>query len=166
MSDEMLQPVETSQFLTFDLLDERYALPIGAVEVVLEMPPITRVPRCPPYLKGVINHRGSVVPVVDLTKVFGIERNEDPIASSIIVTQIMYENEKLIVGVLADSVHEVADLEAADIEQVPLVGSRIDGAFVSGICKSGTDFLIILNLENALNGAFGAGSGKLMNVGN
>ena len=166
MPDDGIQVTETNQFLTFDLLDERYALPVGSVEVVLEMPSITRVPRCPPYLKGVINHRGSVVPVVDLTAVFGIGRVAATTASSIIVTQIRYEDEKLIVGVLADAVQEVADLEASDIEQVPFVGSRIDGAFVSGICKRGNDFLIILNLENALGGAFGAGFGKRANVGN
>jgi chemotaxis signal transduction protein len=166
MPDDGMQVAEAGQFLTFDLLDERYALPVGSVEVVLEMPPITRVPRCPPYLKGVINHRGSVVPVVDLTEVFGIGRNADSTASSIIVTQIRYEDEKLVVGVLADSVQEVADLEAADIEHVPFVGSRIDGAFVTGICRRGKDFLIILNLENALCGAFGAGVLTRASVGN
>jgi len=166
MSDDGIQVADTSQFLTFDLLDERYALPVGSVEVVLEMPSITRVPRCPPYLKGVINHRGSVVPVVDLTEIFGIGRGGASTASSIIVTQIRFEDERLVVGVLADSVQEVADLEAAAIEHVPFVGSRIDGAFVSGICRRGNDFLIILNLENALGGAFGSGLGKRAKVGN
>jgi purine-binding chemotaxis protein CheW len=166
MPDYGIQPTEADQFLTFDLLDERYALPVGSVEVVLEMPPITRVPRSPPFMKGVINHRGSVVPVVDLTEIFGIARDGSSSESAIIVTQIRYEDEKLVVGVLADAVQEVANLEAADIEHVPFVGSRIDGAFVSGICRSGNDFLIILNLENALVGAFGAGFGKPANLGN
>jgi chemotaxis signal transduction protein len=140
------------QYLSFNLDDERYAVPVGSVEVVLEMASITRVPMCPPYLRGVINHRGSVVPVVDLKAVFGRGQTELSEGASIIVSQIEYEGESLTAGVLADAVQEVLELDPRNIESAPSFGSRIDGSFVRGIGKHGDGFVILLDLERALSG--------------
>lgn len=140
------------QFLTFDLGPERYAVGVRSVEVVLEMPSITRVPKSPAYLRGVINHRGSVVPVVDLRSLFGMEKAPSGASSSIIVTQVDFEGESLTAGVLADSVQEVIDLDGSSVEPPPTFGSRVDGSFVKGIGKRGDRFIILLDLERALSG--------------
>lgn len=145
-----------NQYLSFNLDDERYAVPVASVEVVLEMASITRVPMCPPYLRGVINHRGSVVPVVDLKAVFGRGQTELSEGASIIVTQIDYEGESLTAGVLADAVQEVLELDPRNIESAPSFGSRIDGSFVQGIGKHGEGFVILLDLERALSGPVSA----------
>lgn len=141
-----------NQYLSFNLDDERYAVPVGSVEVVLEMTSITRVPKCPSYLRGVINHRGSVVPVVDLKAVFGRGQTSLGEGASIIVSQVEYEGESLTAGVLADAVQEVLELDPRDIEVAPSFGARIDGSFVKGIGKHGDAFVILLDLERALSG--------------
>ena len=141
------------QYLSFNLGDERYAVSVSSVEVVLEMASVTRVPRCPPHLRGVINHRGSVVPVVDLRAVFGREPTELSAGSSVIVAQVEFEGESLTAGVLADEVQEVLDLDSSAIETAPSFGSRIDGSFVRGIGRHGDGFVILLDLEKALSGA-------------
>jgi purine-binding chemotaxis protein CheW len=142
-----------SQYLTFDLAGERYAVAVASVEVVLESTVVTRVPKSPAHLRGVINHRGSVVPVVDLRSVFGIDRSESEESSSVIVTQVEFEGERLTAGILADSVQEVVDLEQASVEPPPSFGARVDGEFIKGIAKRDGRFVILLDLERALSGA-------------
>ncbi len=139
------------QYLTFNLADECYAVRVSSVEVVLEMAAITRVPNCSPHIRGVINHRGSVVPVVDLRVVFGLEEAELSEGTSVIISQIPYEGEILTAGILADAVQEVVDIEERLVEPPPAFGSRIDGKFVQGIGKRGNDFIILLDLESALS---------------
>lgn len=146
------------QYLSFNLGDERYAVAVSSVEVVLEMASITRVPRCPAHLRGVINHRGSVIPVVDLRAVFGREPTKLEAGSTVIVSQVEFEGESLTAGVLADDVQEVLDLNDSDIESAPSFGSRIDGAFVKGIGRHGDGFVILLDLEKALSGTGSGGA--------
>lgn len=141
-----------SQYLSFNLGEDRYAVAVSSVEVVLEMAAITRVPRCPPHLRGVINHRGSVVPVVDLRAVFGSEPTALAAGSSVIVAQVEFEGEPLTAGVLADEVQEVLDLDPSRIEPAPSFGARLDGSFVKGIGRHGDGFVILLDLEKALSG--------------
>jgi purine-binding chemotaxis protein CheW len=150
------ESANVNQYLSFNLGEERYAIPVAFVEVVLEMATITRVPKCPPHLRGVINHRGSVVPVVDLKAVFGRGQTEVGVGVSVIVTQIQYEGETLTAGVLADEVQEVLELDPKNIEAAPSFGSRIDGSFVKGIGKYGEGFVILLDLERALAGSVSA----------
>ena len=140
-----------SQYLTFDLSGERYAVEVSHVEVVLETSVVTRVPKSPAHLRGVINHRGSVVPVVDLRVVFGMDERSSATDSSIIIAQVEFEGEALTAGILADAVQEVIDLERDAMEPPPSFGSRIDGAFIKGIGKREGRFIIILDLERALS---------------
>jgi purine-binding chemotaxis protein CheW len=120
--------------------------------VVLESPVVTRVPKSPVHMRGVINHRGSVVPVVDLRAVFGMDIPESVADSSIIVAQVDFEGELLTAGILADAVQEVVDLEQDSVEPPPSFGSRVDGAFIKGIGKRDGRFVILLDLERALSG--------------
>ncbi len=142
------------QYLTFDFAEERYAVDVASVEVVLEMASITRVPKSASHLRGVINHRGSVIPVVDLRTVFNLPTAESGAESgaepSIIVTQVEFEGESITTGVLADTVYEVVDLDPSSIEPSPSIGSKIDASCITGIGKRDGGFIIILDLEKAL----------------
>ena len=140
----------STQYLTFDLAGERYAVKVASVEVVLEMAAVTRVPKSLPHIRGVINHRGSVVPVMDLRVVFGLEPTELSSGCSVIVAQVQYDGEDLTAGILADAVQEVIELEGRFIEPPPQFGSRVDGKFVQGIGKRGSEFVILLDLESAM----------------
>jgi purine-binding chemotaxis protein CheW len=143
---------QNSQYLTFDIDDERYAVDVTQVEVVLEMAPITRVPKSPEHIRGVINHRGSVIPVVDLRSIFGVGPGDSALQPSIVVTQVDFEGESLTAGILADAVHEVVDLDRDSTEAAPPYGQRSNAsAFVRGIGKRDGRFLILLDLERALS---------------
>ncbi len=145
---------DQGQFLSFDIDGERYAIPVIDVEVVLEMPLVTRVPRAPEYVRGVVNHRGSVIPVVDLRVLFGLPSSDLQEERSVIVTEIMFDGEKLTAGVLADEVQEVLTLDAAIIEEAPSWGTSVDDRFIAGIAKHAGRFIILLKLEQALASAY------------
>ena len=140
---------KTGEYLAFYLGEEQYAVNVSRVEVVLEMQSVTRVPKAPPYLRGVINHRGSVVPVVDLKMRFGMEPSELKEGTSIIILQINHEGEFLTVGMLADGVREVVNLDPTDTEKPPRLGSRLDAAVIEGIAKRGDEFIVLLDIDEA-----------------
>ncbi len=139
----------SGEYLAFFLGEEQYAVPVSRVEVVLEMQSVTRVPRASPYLRGVINHRGSVVPVVDLKMRFGMTPSEIKEGTSIIILQINHGGGLLTVGMLADGVREVVSLDPADTEPPPRIGSRLDAAVIEGIAKHGNEFIVLLNIDEA-----------------
>lgn len=139
----------TGEYLCFFLGQEQYAVNVSRVEVVLEMQNVTRVPKAPPHMRGVINHRGSVVPVVDLRMRFGMGPSDLTEGTSIIILQIEYGGDLLTVGVLADGVREVVNLDPADTEKPPRLGSRLDEAVIEGIAKRGDEFVILLNIDEA-----------------
>lgn len=139
------------RYLRFVLGTEAYAVPVGKVEVVLETPQVTRVPNAEAHLRGVINYRGSVVPVVDPRLRFGGTPIPLDDTTSVIVLQMLYENEEVVVGMLADNVNEVVDIAASDIEPAPTMGSLAAGNFVAGVAKLGGDFVVILDVEAAFS---------------
>src|SRR5574342_727501 len=102
---------ETTQYLTFKLGDEVFALDITKVREVLDFTAITKVPRTPDFMRGVINLRGSVVPVVDLRLKFGMKATEKTVNTCIIITEVTVDSETTVLGALADSVQEVIELE-------------------------------------------------------
>lgn len=138
------------EFLTFVIGEERYAIPVTSVEVVLEMATITRVPKSPPQLRGVLNHRGTVIPVMDLRIIFGMEPSRLAPDESIVVAQFRFEDELLTAGILTDSVQEVVELDQSQIEQAPSFGSRVNSDFILGIAKHQETFIILLDLERAI----------------
>src|SRR3990172_12261370 len=117
---------ETAQYLTFRLEEEVFALDITQVREVLDFTTITRVPRTPEFMRGVINLRGSVVPVVDMRLKFGMSKTEKTVNTCIIVTEIELDGEAVVVGALSDSVQEVLELEPAQIEPAPKIGTRLN----------------------------------------
>jgi purine-binding chemotaxis protein CheW len=142
---------ETTQYLTYKLGDEVFALDIAKVREVLDFTAITRVPRTPEFMRGVINLRGSVVPVVDLRLKFGMTQTEQTVNTCIIIVDIMVDNDAVIVGALADSVQEVLDLGAEQIEPAPKIGTKLKIEFIKGMGKRDNAFVIILDIDKVFS---------------
>jgi len=143
--------LETTQFLTFKLDNEVFALDISKVREVLDFTTITKVPRTPEFMRGVINLRGSVVPVVDLRLKFGMAKTEQTVNTCIIITEVTVDNETTILGALADSVQEVLDLEPEHIEPAPKIGTRLNTEFIKGMGKRDGNFIIILDVDKVFS---------------
>lgn len=139
--------MEMTQYLTFKLKNEVFALDIAKVREVLDVTTVTRVPRTPEFMRGVINLRGSVVPVVDLRLKFGMSRTEQTANTCVIISEVLLQGESVVVGALADSVQEVIDLDAALIEPAPRIGTRLNTAFIKGMGKKNDQFVILLDID-------------------
>lgn len=140
------------KYLTFRLADEEYGLQILKVREIIGMMSITPVPRTPRYIRGVLNLRGKVIPVVDLRCKFGMEATEDTEETCIIVAEVVVEEEKVQMGILVDTVSEVLDIPEKDIEEAPDFGLGINADFIRGMAKSDgdSDVKILLNIERVL----------------
>ena len=143
---------DLAQYLTFTLDKGLYAVSVVRVLNVLEMLPVTKVPRVPDFICGVINLRGNVIPVIDLRVKFGLSVSEETVDTSIIILQLEYEGTVLEVGAIADSVEEVMDLEAKDIEPPPSMGSRLNTAYILGMGKIQDQFVIIIDIDKIISG--------------
>jgi purine-binding chemotaxis protein CheW len=141
------ETTETTQYLTFKLGEEVFALDISKVREVLDFTSITKVPRTPEFMRGVINLRGSVVPVVDIRLKFGMSRTEKTVNTCIIIVEVNVDGESIILGTLADSVQEVLDLDPGQIEPAPKIGTRLRTEFIKGMGKSNAGFIIILDVD-------------------
>ena len=139
--------IETKQYLTFKLGDEMFAINVGQVREVLDITTITKVPRAPGFMRGVINVRGSVVPVVDLRLKFDMEKSESTVDSRIVVMELFLDNDQTVIGAMADSVHDVMDLETENIEPPPNIGARWRTEFIKGIGKNNEEFIIVLDID-------------------
>jgi purine-binding chemotaxis protein CheW len=140
-----------TQYLTFILQEEVFALDISTVREVLDFTTITRVPRTPDFMQGVINLRGSVVPVVDLRMKFGLPVSEKTVNTCIIIVEVVVDDEMVVLGVLADSVQEVLDLESGHIEPAPKIGTRLNTEFIKGMGKQNDLFIIILDIDKVFS---------------
>jgi len=142
---------ETTQYLTFRLEDEVFALEISKVREVLDFTAITKVPRTPEFMRGVINLRGNVVPVVDMRLKFGMTKTEKTVNTCIIIVEIALDGDTTVLGALADSVQEVVDLEAGQIEPPPKIGTRLRTEFIRGMGKRDEHFIIILDIDRVFS---------------
>ncbi|WP_246204600.1 chemotaxis protein CheW [Devosia marina] len=140
-------PVDAMNALTIRLDDELFAVEAHHVREILELVPITEVPNAPEFVGGLINVRGRVVPLADLRVMFGMKRAEPDEDTRIVVMEVDMDGEPAIVGILADKVHDVTDIEAASIEEAPKVGMRWRPEFIKGIGKRNGGFIIIPNME-------------------
>ena len=139
------------QYLAFRLGEEVYAVDVAKVREILDFPPITKVPRTPDFMRGVINLRGSVVPVVDMRLKFGMPMTEKSVNTCIVVVEALLENELTTIGALADSVQEVIELTPSNIEPPPRIGSRLRVEFLKGMGKIGENFLMILDIDKVFS---------------
>lgn len=138
---------ETTQYLTFKLGEEVFALDVAKVREILEYSTVTKVPRTPDFMRGVINLRGSVVPVIDLRLKFGMTATEQTINTCIIVAEVGMDDEIILLGALADSVQEVNEMEPAQIEAAPHIGTKLSTDFIKGMGKQDNHFVMILDID-------------------
>lgn len=141
----------TNQYLTFNLDDGHYAIGISEVREVLDFTHITKVPRTPDFMRGVINLRGTVVPVVDLRLQLGMTAGTKTVDTCIVIVEIDLEDATLVIGLLADSVQEVVDIDNASVEPPPTMGSHLNLEFIKGIGKQDDKFVIILEIDKILS---------------
>jgi purine-binding chemotaxis protein CheW len=149
--DQVADIVQADQYLTFTLAEETFAIEIVKVREVIDYVHLTRVPRMPVFLRGVINLRGSVVPVIDLRLILNMPSIEKTVDTCIIIAEVSMDGETLHLGMLADSVQEVIDFDPSQIDPPPKLGSMLDTAFIRGMGKRGEGFFIILNIDQVLS---------------
>jgi purine-binding chemotaxis protein CheW len=142
----MTTPSELTSYITFKLGDELFAIDVARVREVLDLSEITRVPTAPPYMRGVVNVRGSAVPVVDLRLKFGLPATADTVNTRIVVFELEVDGEPTVVGGLADSVHEVLELDRTQIREPPRIAMRWRADMIEGLGKKGEQFIIVLDI--------------------
>lgn len=139
------------QVLTVGLDREIFALDAGRVSEILDSVPVTEVPNARPFVNGVINVRGKVVPLADLRLRFGMERTAANLDTRIVVVEVDLGGEPTTVGILADKVYEVTEIASASIEETPRVGMRWRSEFIKGIGKKDAGFIIVLDIDRVFN---------------
>jgi purine-binding chemotaxis protein CheW len=146
-----MEASNANQFLTFTLDNEQYAIGVAKVREVLEHTKITKLPRTAEFMKGIINLRGAGVPVIDLRLKFGLPETPVTKDTSIIVMEVEGRDGSVVVGALADAVHEVVDIEEKSIEPAPRFGTRLAAEFIKGVGKRDESFIIILDIDRIFN---------------
>lgn len=142
---------EVTQHLTFMLDEEVFAIDISKVREILEFIKVTRVPQTPDFMCGVINLRGSVVPVIDLRLKFGMTAAEKTVDTCIIIVEVELDGEVTVIGSLADSVQEVFEFDAGQIEPAPRIGTKLNTDFIKGMGKRDNEFIIILDIDKVFS---------------
>jgi purine-binding chemotaxis protein CheW len=144
-------PVGNGQYLTFFVGEEEYAVNILKVKEIIEYDTVTTVPNTSPWIRGVTNLRGNVVPVIDLAVKFGLPASRVSKLSCIVIVDISYDGEKLTMGIMADSVNQVLDFSEDEIEAPPPFGTRLKIEFLLGMGKMGKKFCLILDIDKVLS---------------
>jgi purine-binding chemotaxis protein CheW len=142
---------DVQQYLTFMIRGEEYAMSILKVKEIIEYDTVTEVPKTPEWVRGVINLRGNVVPVIDLAPKFRLAPIEAGKLTCIIIAEVQCNGEATVMGVMADSVCQVIDLKPQDIEEPPTFGTRIKVDYLLGMARSGKKFCLILDTEKVLS---------------
>jgi purine-binding chemotaxis protein CheW len=146
-----MESSNANQFLTFTLDNEQYAIGVAKVREVLEHTKITKLPRTAVFMKGIINLRGAGVPVIDLRLKFGLPETPITKDTSIIVMEVESQDGAVVVGALADAVHEVVDIDEKSIEPAPRFGTRLAAEFIKGVGKKDDLFIILLDIDRIFN---------------
>jgi purine-binding chemotaxis protein CheW len=139
------------KYLTFRLANEEYGIPILTVVEIIKMMEVTPVPRTPSFVRGVVNLRGKVIPVVELREKFGMEHTEDTDETCIIVVKLGSDDSDLVMGIIIDTVSEVLDIQAQQIEPAPEFGSTCDTEFILGMAKAGAQVKILIDINRVLS---------------
>lgn len=143
--------VQSAQYLTFGLHTDQFAIDVSKAREILDYANLTKVPQAPKYMLGVINLRGSVVPVIDMRLKFGLPLKERTKESCCIVVEVNLDGELLTIGTLVDSVSEVVDIRADQIEPPPRLGTKLDNDFIQGMGNLGEKFVIILDIDKVFS---------------
>jgi purine-binding chemotaxis protein CheW len=143
--------VADRQFLSFQLAGEEYAVGILKVREIIEYGPVTRVPTTPAWIRGVINLRGGVVPVIDLAVRFGLPAGEVTPRTCIVIVEVELGSEKTCMGIVSDSVSQVMELRPQDIEPPPALGTRLRIEYLLGMARSERRFVLLLDIDKILS---------------
>ena len=147
----MEEKLTLNSYLSFKLGEETFASNVSKVLNILEMMKITKVPKSPTYMKGVINLRGSVLPLVDTRLKFGMAQTEITTNTCILVLNVEVDGESINIGALVDSVQEVLELEESDIQPPPNIGSKYKSEFIYGMVKSNEEFIMLLDMDKVFS---------------
>ncbi len=139
------------KYLTFKLGDEEYGITILKVQRIIQMQTITPVPKTPEYMRGVINLRGKIIPVISLRNKFGMEQKEDSETTCVIVVQIGLGGTELTIGVVIDQVSEVIFIEGEDIQETPQFGQNVETEFILGMAKLERGVVMLLDINSVLS---------------
>jgi len=150
--NQAVQHIATKQgkYLTFSLAGEEYGIGIIQIKEIIGMMPITTVPRTPEFVKGVINLRGKVIPVIDLRLMFGMDPSEYTERTCIIVVEIEGKANTAVIGIVVDSVSEVLNINEQDIEEAPSFGTKLDTNYILGMAKTEGGVKILLDIDCVL----------------
>jgi purine-binding chemotaxis protein CheW len=154
MTDERPKAAETADLMQVVMLgigDEVFALNTQLVREIIDPVPATRVAGARPYLPCVVNVRGNVIPLADLRARFGMPKTEDTADTRIVVLEIDIDGDPVLVGVVADKVHEVTQISPTDVQQTPRIGMRWNPEFIRFITKWRDEFVIVPNMERILS---------------
>lgn len=146
-----IQGVEQSQYLTFHIAEEEYAIGILRVREIIQFDSATRVPKTPPWILGVINLRGSVVPVVDLAVKFGLPATSVTSSTCIVITEVLMGGEQTVMGLLADAVSQVVELGADQIDPAPPFGAKVHADYLQGMGRTGSRLILMLDVDKVLS---------------
>lgn len=145
------ETIPSQQFLTFRIGDELFGMELAQTREILEYNGVTEVPLMPKFLRGVINLRGEVVPVIDLSVRLGRQAVKVQRRTCIIVVELHNESQEYVLGLLADAVSEVVEIAESEIDEAPAFGANIRTEFIKGIAKRDSQFVILLEANNALS---------------
>ena len=139
------------KYLTFNLVNEEYGLEILKVQEIIGIMNVTRVPKMPDYVRGVINLRGKVIPVIDLRLKFGLDSQNDTERTCIIVVQVSHGDQQVTTGIIVDEVSEVLDIAEEQIEDAPSFGASVDTEFILAMGKVGKKVVMFLDIDKVLS---------------
>lgn len=147
----MSQSTSRGTYITFKMGDELFAIDVFQVREVIDLSPIARVPTAPDYLRGVVNVRGKAVPVVDMKLRFGLPPTEPTVNTRVLILELDYEGEICVVGGLTDSVHDVIELDASDLEPPPRMGARWRSEAITGLARRENEFVMLLDVKRTFD---------------
>lgn len=149
--EALKEVMEKTQYLTFHLAGEEYAIGILQVKEIIEYDILTKVPMTPVWVRGVINLRGGVVPVIDMAMKFGLPESPVTKRTCIVIVEVDLEGERTVMGVVADAVSQVMDLSSQEIEAPPAFGTSVRIDYLKGMGKIGKKFALILDVDRVLS---------------
>lgn len=139
------------QFLTFEIAEEAYAVEILKVQEIRGWEPVRQIPNTPEYIKGALNLRGAIVPIIDLRQRFGMERGEYSPMTVVIVLCVENRGGSSVMGIVADAVSDVLDIKLADVKEAPNLGSSIDTRYMRGMYVAGERMVLLLDVDRLLD---------------
>ena len=148
---ELNESLIDSQYLTFIITDEEFAVPIMKVKEIIEYQSLTQVPMVPEFIAGAVNLRGAVVPVINLAVKFGLEARAVNRRSCIVIMEMQLDDEVAVLGILVDKVLQVIDIPDSEIEPAPSFGAQIKTEFIQGMARTEDKFVIILSINQVLS---------------